>query len=336
MMLSVIMTSPNAGSRAVSHVLELCSTGCEDVEIIIRDTSGSDEKRIILEQVQQKNCKIIFASPCSAQENLGILLKEAAGEFVLLADDSYFTNSYAISSILAEILRIRDTSEIIGTTGLFAIDEAKQTSFAGFKNLDTQAPPAARLKVFLADQIGSIQFSPIRREVAKNVHAFRSTLPISLPTHQALVNGLYLTHGRITYVKRYFCRYSVVAPDAGLQIAMQYFRDAGLDGSGVHLLGLITAFEGAQSLAQKYQRDDFSGKQRNECATTWLLHWLANFIIGPISATTDNTFDAHAITVADKWRRAKTFSPETVLADIVGHFNLSSPKTAQAYYDFWH
>ena len=338
MKLSIIMPSHNVGARINANILNVSSMGADDVEVIIRENSGNDEKRKFLSQVHEKNCRILTVDECPGEENAAQLMREAKGDFALFISDDDFTNSHAIASILEEIERIRNNPTIIGTTGLFVLDDASRTNFYCFDKFDTP-DPVDRFKAYLG--VGAphvFQFSPLRLDVLRDVWSFASTLPIYMSYHDQLMNSMFLMHGRITYMQRFIYQYhnsNWSTPELCLKNDANYVRKAGLDPSSVRLQWLIAAFEGAQTFIRKYQRVKLPQDQRQALGSYWFSCRFHGFLNTLTRQAEGSQFDAQSISLAEKWRMKTEMNLDELLGDITAHYALSSPEIAQRYYNFW-
>ena len=339
MKLSVTMPSHNVGTRINANILNACSMGGGDVEVVIRDNSGNEEKRNFLSQIKEENCRILIVDECSGAENATCLMDAAEGQFAFFVADDDFTNAFSIPSILEEIDRIKDDKTIIGTTGVSIVDEALKTHIADFAHLNAPTP-LERFTPFLNIGWPSVfQFAPLRLGVQRDVWSFASRLPVYLSYHDLLMNCMFLMHGRVTSLKRFFYQYYNLNwkdEAAHLVSDAQFFQRAGLDTSGVRLLWLIAAFEGMQTFASKYQRVQVSDNERQALGVFWFRHWFSRFLEASlVRQSHDAKFDAQALTLAKKWRVNGAINLSELLTDITEYYALSSPEVAQRYYDFW-
>ena len=121
--LSVLIPTYRQGLQVCSRIIQACSWAGPDVEVIIRDNSGSAEKRELLARFQAENCNIIAAEPCGPLDNFADTLRLAKGEFVLQFADDDFCFDRAIQAMPGILAGIHNDRSIIGITGAFAIDE---------------------------------------------------------------------------------------------------------------------------------------------------------------------------------------------------------------------
>ena len=338
MKLSVCMPSHNAGLRIHLNILNACSVAADEVEVIVRDNSGNKEKQGFLSQIHKKNCHITSVAECSGQENTKRVIDMATGEFVFFIADDDYINSYGIAPILAELEAIRDTPDVVGTTGVTIVDDTPQTDFVMFSHLNTP-DPLERFQQFLGSRWPSVfQFSPVRLSVLRDVWSFSSTLPVYVCYHDLLMNCMLLMHGRLTSQHRYFYHYynaNWSNREQHLKSAAMSFRNAGLDESAVHVQWLIAAFEGAQTFLSKYQRVEIPQEQRNALANCWFNRWIHTFIREPPNKIEGAHFDAQALQLAGKWRGRLWFDRMELLTDISEYYSLSSLEIGRRYYDFW-
>ena len=339
MKLSIIMPSHNVGAQVNINIMKACSMGSDDVEIVIRDNSGDEEKRKFLSQINGKNCRILSVDECPIDENYKSLMNEARGEFAFLISDDDLPNGFALPAIIQEIERVKGDASIIGITGISMFDEAAQTNFALFKGFDSQES-ADRMKAFFGEGWHSLfQFLPLRLSVLQDVWNFWSTTPLFLSYHDLLIGCLVLSHGRTTHLNR--CLYSYhntnwVDEEMHLSSHARYFRRAGLDTSATRFLWLMAAFEGAQTFLHKYKGAPLSSEQREALGFCWFEHWFKEFTCAkPYRKVEDARFDLQALKLVEKWSSTREIRCPEILTDIAEHFSLSSPELAQRYYDFW-
>ncbi|MDE2029889.1 MAG: glycosyltransferase family 2 protein [Alphaproteobacteria bacterium] len=337
MKLSIAMPSHNVGSRINANILNACVLGSDDVEIIIRDNSGNEEKRKFLSGIKEKNCRIISVDECPGAENIRELMDETAGEFVFTVCDDDYVNGYALPSLLDEIDKIKGDTAYVGTSGIFVIDEDRKTEFFRFNCFDT--PDAlGRFKAYLGGCPSIFQYSPIRRTVSKSVLGFCSTLPVYLSYHDWLLNCLHLMHGKFSYVDRYIYHYynsNWTGGEQNLISDARYFKLAGIDTSGVRIQWLIAAFEGAQTFMSKYSGVDMPREQRQSLAVFCLSHWYQMLFHTYMRQAPDAKYDAETLKIAQKWMASSEINLSNLLADICEFYALTAPEKAQHYYDFW-
>jgi hypothetical protein len=339
MKLSIIMPSHGIGTRINSNILNVATMGSEDVEVIVRDNSGDPAKREFLSRIQEPNCRIISVDDCAGRENFMSLMEQASGEFIYFAADDDYTNGQAIGSLLSEIDRIGDDRTIVGVGGIFIMDDKTSSGFVHFNRLD-KPKASERFKSFLGSGLPSIlQYSPIRRDVLKQVWDYSSRLPIYLSFHDWLMNCLFLVHGRVTYVERYMYQYVNSNWDSHehtLRNDANSYLGNGLDSSCARLHWLIGAFEGARTFMDKYPYVDLPESERQAMAACWFLHWYPTFVgNGLTRGVADSQYDAQAMRLLAKWGSARELRLDEILPDLVDHFSLSSRDTADRYYAFW-
>jgi hypothetical protein len=338
MKLSILMPSHNIGTRVKLNILNACTMGSDGVEVIIRDNSGNAEKREYLSRIQEKNCRIVIVDECTAEENVKLLLNEAKGEFVYFMCDDDGSSAYALPDILTELDKIKDTPAIIGTTGIFVMEEEARSKCIRFEHFNKTTSLGRFQDFFIQTNHSIFQYSPIRRSVQKEVWSFLETLPIRFSHGDIMMNCMFLMHGRLTFIERFFCQYinaNWANDELCLKSNAHYFRAAGLDASGVRLQWLIGLFEGAQTYASKYQGVHLPEWERQALAGVWIQHWFPHFLHTSCHQAEDAQFDAHSLKLVEKWSAPKAFRIPELLDDITEHFSLSSPEIAQRYYDFW-
>ncbi len=79
MHLSILIPTHRDSLLVCSRIAQACSWASDDIEVIVRDNSGSAEKCVPLGKFQRDNCRIIFAEPCDGLENFFEVLRPAKG-----------------------------------------------------------------------------------------------------------------------------------------------------------------------------------------------------------------------------------------------------------------
>ncbi|MDR3560914.1 MAG: glycosyltransferase [Negativicutes bacterium] len=337
MKLSIVMPSHNTGTRVNSTILNTCTMGGNDIEVIIRDNSANLQKREFLSRISEKNCRILMVDECPGSENYQALVNEAKSDFVYFVCDDDYISPYALPTLVTEIDRIHDDPGVIGVTGIFGIEDQVSSNFFPFNEFDT--PKASdRFKAFLDHSPSVFHYSPLRRSMMQDMWKFASQLPLFFSYHDWIINCIYLMHGRLTYVPRYIYQYNNANwADAAacLRTDAHYFRKAGLDSSAVRLQWLIGCLEGGQIFLHKYKGVNLPAAERQELAAMWIQQRYAWFLGNWQREAPDAKFDAEALKVVAKWVDRSDFKFPELLDDLCGYFSLSSPDIAQRYYDFW-
>src|SRR5664279_2467933 len=95
--LSILIPSNRDNLTAYSRIAQACSWAGSNLEVIVRDNSGSAAKRQLLAQFERENCRIVVSEPCEAYDNWKQILQLAKGDFVffLSDDDACFDRAIA-------------------------------------------------------------------------------------------------------------------------------------------------------------------------------------------------------------------------------------------------
>jgi hypothetical protein len=340
MKLSVVMASHNVGPRINANILNACSVAGDDVEVIIRDNSGNIEKRKFLEKIKNKNCHIILVDECPMDENHKRVIAKAQGEFIALRSDDDAFNSDAMPAMLAEIDKIRNHADIIGTAGITVIDDTKESELSRFNNLE-MSDPVERFTNFLKHTkwLSVFQFSALRLSVARDAWDFRWTVPFQISYQDLLANCMMLAQGKVTHLERqtyHYCNLNWRDEAMHRKSNAAFFRNAGLDSSCVRLLWLIACVEGVQTFTRKHPAAALTESQRQSLAGCWYNHWFSSFRHNAIrDKTEDAQFDAQAMRLVQKWMTGEREDVPKMIADLSEHFSLSSPEIGQRFYNFW-
>src|SRR5450830_1132117 len=97
--LSILMPSNRDNLFAYSRIAQACSWTGPNLEVIIRDNSGSAAKRQFLSQIARDNCHLIVAEPCEPLENWTQTFRKAKGDFAFFISDDDTCFDRAITAL---------------------------------------------------------------------------------------------------------------------------------------------------------------------------------------------------------------------------------------------
>jgi hypothetical protein len=342
MKLSIVVPSNRATLSAYSKLLNYCSMASDDVEVIIRDNSGSAEKQDFFQRVQHlyhPNCKIITVPPCAAWENGRKVIETAHGDFFFGGCDDDLINGFALPSICEAIDSHKDDPTVIGITGKFLVERSSQSAIIVFPDTD-KSLASERANAYLRSCLPSVlQFSATARKPYFDLLEYIKSLPIQASYFDQIYNVLLLMMGRLIPVPNVIYQYDMVNwSDANnsLREDAKYYTYSGIDTSAVRVHWLIGAFEGAKSIAGKFGGiSHVPQAERQAVANLWFASRFQSFCHTPPRFLPDSKFNAEAETLAQKWQTAKSANINELLDDLTTFFALSSPEIGQRYYDFW-
>lgn len=337
--LSLLVPSNRTGIDAYARLLSFLTFAGDDVEVVIRDNSGNNEKADFLRRFAEGNRRIIIAEPCPAWENGRRVLDEARGEFVLWACDDDMANKSALPSIFQAIEQHGADPGVIGVTGKFLIERPNRSELIAFPQTD--APDVTeRVTAYITCRLpNTLAYSVLRRQVNAQVLAFINSMPFQASYCDFIINLLTVLMGRLVYVDHMLYQYDIgnwSDPALALREDLKYYGYAGLDASAYHLHWLIGAFEGAKAVAAKFTAAaHVPGDQRLSLGYYWFRHRYAWFKVGRQVDLPHARFNAQGKALAAKWRDIDVINMKSLLADLSEFFALSSPELGQRYYDFW-
>jgi hypothetical protein len=336
--LSILIPTYRQGLGVCSRIMQACSWVGQDIEVIVRDNSGSAEKRDLLARFRGKNCNIIAAEPCDALTNFAELLRLAKGEFVLqLADDDFCFDRaiLAMPEILAQAL---DDRSIIGVTGAFAIESSQGSAVVAYPDVDSP-DLSKRIGGYLGyGGVNVLMYAPLRRALAQRVFDFMSSMPTYFSFHDQIQCLLYLMSGKFFRINRLIYGYDVGPWENSVsaeQRDMEFYRTSGLDPAINKLHWFICGFEGAALALNSDIFPDIPRPQRQQVADRWFSQMFARFAGQPRQAFGSAlTGEAEAL-CAKLVASTGQLSFDGMLAQISGFMALCSEERGERYFAFW-
>lgn len=339
MKLSIVVPSNRTTINAYSKLVNLLSFATDDIEVLIRDNSGNEDKRRFLSQFNGGTRKIVLADPCGAWEN-GIAITEmAVGDYIFNGCDDDYINPFALPDIIDTIATHGDDKSLIGVTGNYLVEYPTHSAMFSFPTPESDVA-YTRVESILQGMPSTIQFSAIRRDVYLRCLTTVKTMPLNFSFHDFLFNLMLLMSGRLAKINRMIYQYDMgnwIDPAIALREDAKYYAYSGVDPSGVRLHWLIGALEGAKLAAGKFTGADLPMDQRLAIAQRWFVQWFFWFQNMPPREAPGAKFDAQAQALADKWRVTPMDKIDfnELLTDLCGFFALTSPEAGQRYYDYW-
>jgi hypothetical protein len=336
--LSVIVPSNRDSLGAYARIMQACSWASDTIEVVVRDNSGSAQKRTVLEAIQQPNCRIIIAEPCDANTNFQEGLRASTGEFVVFLGDDDGGLDRGMAAIGATAARVADDPSVAGITGAYVLEQTDTSYIVSYPKVDSAAV-ADRVSGYLGYQGPNLIFySAVRRSVLIDTWAFILGHPLSLSFHDHFFSLIYLLSGRFVHVGRVAFIYDNAnweTVDVGVGRDLKVYAAAGLDPAIRQLQWMLCGFEGASIILQSRFGLRFSLAERQAMANQWFEVMFRRFA-GDANARFESPLMAEATALHAKWRQGfPNFTLESLLADICDFIRRTSPERAEAYHDFW-
>lgn len=336
--LSLVMPSNRVGLGAYARILDACSCAAGDIEVVIRDNSGSAEKERLLSLVDNPRCHLRFVPPCLARENFQKALDLASGEFVFLVADDDYCNRRSFTSIANFAAQHKAEHSIAGISGKYLIEKAQGLEVFAYQPLNSTSTIDRGRNYLHSPNLNVLPYSAIRRSLVISVCDYVNSVPFLFSYTDQLMSILYLLYGRFVDANCIVYNYDLHEweHDKALAKDIKYYTDAGFHESTVRLHWLLCAFEGVKAILTapigSALRSD-----RQAIAAIWF-----DVMINRLRqsqhryAPLDNsTIDAEAISLCNKWTSTSNISLDAMLADICGFFSLSSPEAAFKFFNFW-
>jgi hypothetical protein len=338
MRLSVIVPSNRDSLTADSRIMQACSWASGEVEVIVRDNSGSARKGAMLERIEQPNCQIIIAEPCDANTNFLAALAASSGDFILFLGDDDAGFDRGIRAITAAAARYADDPSVAALTGAYVLEQTDTSHIVSYPKIDS-GEVAERLSGYLGYQgPNMIFYSAVRRSALLDTWDFVFAHPFRFPYHDHFLSLIYLLLGRFIHVGRLAFVYDNTnweAAGVGAQSDLRHYAAAGMDPAIRQLQWMLCGFEGASIILQSRFGLRHSLAERQAMANQWFEIMFRRFV-GDANTRTDSHLTAEATALHEKWRQGfPNFKLENLLADICDFIRRTSPEKAEAYHDFW-
>lgn len=338
MKLSLIVPSNRDSLGAYARIMQACSWASDTIEVVVRDNSGSAQKRRVLEAIQRPNCRIIIAEPCDANTNFQEGLRASTGEFVVFLGDDDGGLDRGMAAIGAMADRVAEDMTVAGITGAYVLEQTDTSYIVSYPKVDSAAV-ADRVSGYLGYQgPNRIFYSAVRRSVLTDTWAFILDHPLSLSFHDHFFSLIYLLSGRFVHVGRLAFIYDNAnweTAGVGADRDIKAYAAAGLDPAIRQLQWMLCGFEGASIILQSRFGLRYSPAERQAMANQWFEVMFRRFV-GDANARYESELMAEANRLHEKWRQGfPNFQLENLLADICDFIRLTSPEKAEAYRAFW-
>jgi hypothetical protein len=338
MQLSVLIPTHRDSLLACSRIMQACSWAGENIEVIVRDNSGSAQKRDLLSKIHRDNCNIIIAEPCDGLENFSEVLRVAKGEFVFVLADDDMCFDHAIASLHGIIARISSDQSVVGVAGAYAIETSQGTSIAHYSDVDAD-DVAARVNGYLSYGGPNVLFySPLRRVIAQRIFAFSNAMPFNFSFHDQIACLLYLLHGKFVRLQRLMYLYDVgiwETTELAQKKDVDIYKEAGLDPGINKLHWFLCAFEGAALILNSDEFPGYPRPQLQPIADRWFAAMFARFKSQP-RFTFGSSIEVEAEKLCAKLRVSTgQLSFHGMLAEISGFMAQTSKSQALDYFNYW-
>jgi hypothetical protein len=338
MLLSILIPSHRSDLQACSRIVQASAWAGPDLEVIVRDNSGNEDKRNLLRQIRNEHCRIEIVDECGAIENHTELVKLARGEYIFVIADDDFAFDRAMTSLPGLISQHARDGSVVGLTGMYAVEHSQGSSIVGYDNLDA-ADVVARINGYLSYQgVNVMAYSPVRKEMFRRIYDFLLAMPFPFSFHDQITCLLYLLNGKFARVRRLMYLYDVgewEKPESAQKRDLDFLNASGLDPSVNKLHWFICAFEGAVLIRNSDIFPDYPLAQRQAMADRWFAAMFMRFANSRRDAF-GSRFSRDADLLCDRWRgSAGRLSFHDMLADISNFMALSSKDNAEKFFRYW-
>ena len=338
MRLSILIPTHRDDPVAWSRLVQACAWAGPDIEVIIRDNSGSASKRDLLRRLERPNCRVVFADNRGPMENYFEALKLATGEFIYFVADDDMAFDRAIAALPAAIAARAGDAATIGLTGAYVVENSQQSAVVGYQDIDAD-DVVARVAGFLRFSGPNVLiYSPVRRDLVRRIFDLTNSMPFSFSFHDQIICLLYLLNGKFTSIKRMLYLYEAgewETAELSQNRDLSFYTMGKLDPAVNCLHWFLCGFEGAALVRNSTAFPAYSSAQRQAAADLWFSAMFLRF-----KNTTRDTFgsplseQANGLAEALKGSAGR-LSFQNMLDAISGFMALSSRENADSYRHFW-
>jgi hypothetical protein len=341
MKLSFVVPSCQPNIRALGAIANICSLANDDVEVIVRDTSGNKEKREFLDRLQTDHCHIHYADFCEMFENVEETARLARGEFVFACCDDDFVDPLALPAIMSNIDSIIDDPSFAGITGNYLFSHSDGSDLFCLQPLD-DVNAAMRYAALVRSGGHPITWSVHRRSrFIESINLIR-TLPVDFAYHDQFVTLLMLMSGRYANIHRVIYYQDVSRNhtfESDRAVNIHFLNKYGLEPELYRAYNLICIVEGSKiilgsDLVKNLPQPERIGVMRAWC-TKWFLPYKRDYPRYPPLAEPLSPIHRAIVHVCDKWAYGNKLDIDEILTDLSGLLAQSSPELARNYYHFW-
>lgn len=326
---------------ALSRITQACSWASPNVEIIVRDNSGSKAKREFLESIRRgniANCEITMVEPCEATENFAKCLSSAKGDFVFFVADDDCSFDRAIGDLTAAAKILAAEPSAVGLVGLYIIERRQGSSIATYSPLDSD-DVSSRVAAYLEFEGPNLLFySPVRRQTALSCFEFVSAAPFQFSFRDQIMSLIYVLSGKFANIQRLMYLYNYGLWDeenVSQDLDMKSYLAAGMDPALNKLHWLLCAFEGAKIISSPKFCQNASSEERKATVDKWLEIMFRRFS-SDSRVVRQSSLSSPVNVVCEKWRNAyPNISLDDLQNDICDFIALFSKPNAETYRDFW-
>jgi hypothetical protein len=335
--LSILVPTHRDDLPSYARILQACSCAGPDVEVVIRDNSGSAEKRGRLERVRQENCNIAFAPACGRRENYLETLRLAKGEFALFFADDDFCFERTVAALPEIIAGIAGDASVAGISGIWTLESVHRSAVMNFQNLE-HSDPATRVADYLSYKGPNVLFySVVRRRLFQKSLELIASMPFALPFHERLACLYWLTSGKFIKIKRLLYLYECGEAETAERPVKDavFYAAAGLDPALDRLHWFLCGFEGAALVKSAAVIPGYTDAQRQAVADRWFAVMFQRFRAGG-RPNFESRLGGEADRLCERLKAsAGRFSFQDMLNDVCNFIALSSKDAASRYHDFW-
>ena len=336
MKISLILPSNRSSASAISRIFLWSDFDPKHFELIVRDNSGVENKRRLIESLGESCLQYYSVPPCDAFENCLEALKLATGDFVFfLADDDNLSMRGAekVSSLVRLV-----GSDVSGVTGKYLIEGEGPGGVFAYPDLTSQ-DFNTRFANYISTGVNFLYYSTIRRSVIDKAFGFLKNLPFKLSFHDQLISVIYLAAGKFAQTPDVVYSYDMGAWETfekSLRQDRGFYVKAGLPIEIDLLHFLLMALEGAYLIESDFFQDLVTGSSLG-ATDLWFSTQFSKFLNIDRSHGLDLTTDpgSRILRFREKINGKNNVDLDELLVDVCELLDSFEGIDAQRYFSFW-
>jgi len=338
MKFSLVIPSHRASLSALGRLLEFASLDPARFEVVVRDNSGSAQKRSLFESLDAPALKYSAVPNHGATENTLSALAAATGDFVFMMADDDWASARGLGQLHDLAVACGKDLAVAVVTGTYFVESS--TASGMFRYSDLDAPDAVdRLDAyFKANGPNLLYYAAVRRDVVRFSFEFLDRLPFKFSYHDQLLSMLYLAHGQVRQIEGVAYFYDLgewETPEKSLAKDRAIYAAAGLPADIDRIHWLLCALEGGFLLNSQL----IAGRSSYDAARMtglWFSTMYQRFRVHRRATEyRSNPFNDAVAKLCGKWLNLPQANLNELLIDVSDAIQAADPNAAQRYFEFW-
>ncbi|QFY88665.2 glycosyltransferase [Magnetovirga frankeli] len=247
MKLSIIIPTNRAGRTAISIICEYIAFASDEIEVVIVDNSGNEEKSDFLKKLNGKNITYICNPDVNGKTNLKIGMEQASGEYIFIGTDDDVLLPSGFDSLIQLVFSSTYGVEVSAFTGRYYLDRSGEFQSFKYNPLDHDSPTERVMSFFhSAGGLNVILFSVIRRKFVEMFVKYYNNHPAVFHFNDLLLTASIIIFGKVYATNSPFFIYDMLnwnSSEASLSTHLNYYRQLDLDESLTVIHDLLLSLE---------------------------------------------------------------------------------------------